>query len=419
MSEKKRILILTADAGFGHRSAANAILSALEKNHGEECECHILNPIEDKRAPFFLRDSGADYDHLIRTAPQLYRLGYEASDNDIPTQIMETALTLSLYEIMQDMVKEYNPDAIVTTYPLYQAPLISYFKLNKYYVPLLTVVTDLVSVHRIWFSPGVNQCLVPTTDVKALAIKHDVAQSRIHITGIPVSPDFKLKKRNKKEMRKELGWDPNLPTFLAVGSQRVDQLVEMLNVINHFGIKLQVVAVAGKDEELFSELNKIEWHIPAHVYDFVENMPELMMASDAIICKAGGLIVTESLACGLPILLIDVIPGQEEGNRDYVVEQGAGAMIDSPMQMLETLSHWVTDGEKKLRQVSSNSRRVGKPNSALEVANYAWRAALRGPVNKRGRSGLGLPRLMELLTRHNIPWVKEPAEAKETQNENK
>jgi hypothetical protein len=79
----------------------------------------------------------------------------------------------------------------------------------------------------------------------------------------------------------------------------------------------------------------------------------------------------------------------------------------------------VADGGKKLRQVASSSRRVGKPNSALEVANYAWRAALRGPVNKRGRSGLGLPRLMELLTRHNIPWVKEPAEAKETQNENK
>ncbi len=419
MGDKKRILILTADAGFGHRSAANAIQAALEVKHAAECECLILNPLDDKRAPFFLRDSGADYDRLIRTAPQLYRLGYEASDNDIPTQIMESALTLGLYEIMQDMVKEHNPDAIVTTYPLYQAPLISYFKLNKYYVPLLTVVTDLVSVHRMWFASGIEQCLVPTSEVEALAIKYDLPHSRIHITGIPVSPDFKLKKRSKKEMRKELGWDPNLPTFLAVGSRRVDQLVEMLNVINHFGSKLQVVAVAGKDEELFGELNKVEWHIPAHVYDFVENMPELMMAADAIICKAGGLIVTESLACGLPILLIDVIPGQEEGNRDYVVEHDAGAMIDSPMQMLETLSHWVADGGKELRQVACNSRRVGKPNSAFEVANLAWRAALHGPVNKRGRSGLGLPGLMELLTRHNIPWSKEPAAPKETQNENK
>lgn len=414
MSEKKRILILTADAGFGHRSAANAILSELKNTHGEECDCTILNPLDDKRAPFFLRDQAADYDRLVNSAPELYRLGYEASDNNFPTQVMESALTLSLYEIMQDMVKQYNPDAIVTTYPLYQAPLISYFKLNKYYVPLLTVVTDLVSVHRIWFSPGVNQCLVPTTDVKALAIKHHIAQSRIHITGIPVLPDFRLKRRSKKELRKTLGWDLNLPTFLAVGSRRVDQLVEMLNVINHFGSKLQVVAVAGKDEELYGELKKIEWHIPAHVYDFVENMPELMMASDAIICKAGGLIVTESLACGLPILLIDAIPGQEEGNRDYVVEHGAGAMIDSPMQMLETLSHWVADGRKKLRQVASKSFRVGKPNSAADVVNYVWLAALRGPVNKRGRHGIGHQTLMEMLTQHNIPWVKEPAEPKET-----
>jgi 1,2-diacylglycerol 3-beta-galactosyltransferase len=414
MSEKKRILILTADAGFGHRSAANAIQIAMEKQHGEECECTILNPLDDKRAPFFLRDQAADYDRMIRTAPQLYRLGYEASDNDIPTQIIETALTLSLYEIMQDMIKQYNPDAIVTTYPLYQAPLISYFKLNKYYVPLITVVTDLISVHRIWFSPGVNACLVPTTEVEALAVKHGVAQGKIHITGIPVSPIFKLKKRSKKDLRKELGWDPILPTFLAVGSQRVDKLVEMLNVINHFGSTLQVVAVAGKDEELHSELKKIEWHIPAHVYDFVDNMPELMMASDAIICKAGGLIVTESLACGLPILLIDVIPGQEEGNRDYVVEHGAGAMIDSPLQMLETLSHWLADGGKKLCQVASNSCRVGKPNSASEVVNYVWRAALQGPINKRGRLGIGHLTLMEQLTRHNIPWVKASAEPKET-----
>jgi 1,2-diacylglycerol 3-beta-galactosyltransferase len=414
MSEKKRILILTADAGFGHRSAANAILAALEKKYGTESECTILNPLDDKRAPFFLRDQATDYDRLVNSAPELYRLGYEASDNNFPTQVMESALTLGLYEIMQDMVKQYNPDAIVTTYPLYQAPLISYFKLNKYYVPLLTVVTDLVSVHRLWFAPGVEQCLVPTTEVEALAIKHKVAQNKIHITGIPVSPDFKLKKRNKKEMRKDLGWDPNLPTFLAVGSRRVDQLVEMLNVINHFGSQLQVVAVAGKDEELYDELKKIEWHIPAHVYDFVENMPELMMAADAIICKAGGLIVTESLACGLPILLIDFIPGQEEGNRDYVVKHGAGAMINSPIKMLETLSHWVAGGGKELRQVACNSRRVGKPNSAFEVADFVWRAALHGPVNKRGRSGLDLPGLMELLTRHNIPWMKEPADPKET-----
>ena len=106
MTDKKRVLILTADAGFGHRSAANAIAAAMDLKHGAECECTILNPLDDKRAPFFLRDQATDYDRLVHSAPELYRLGYEASDNDFPTQVMESALTLALYEIMRDMVKD-------------------------------------------------------------------------------------------------------------------------------------------------------------------------------------------------------------------------------------------------------------------------------------------------------------------------
>ncbi|MRR31013.1 hypothetical protein EG834_11965, partial [bacterium] len=160
MAEKKRILILTADAGFGHRSAANALAAALEQEHGEECEVKILNPIEDRRAPFYLRDSGADYDRMVRSAPELYKLGYDASDKEIPSLLVENVLTLGLYEIMRDMIRAEDPDAIVSTYPLYQAPLTTYFMLNRYYVPLTMVVTDLATVHRIWFAPGVDMCMV-------------------------------------------------------------------------------------------------------------------------------------------------------------------------------------------------------------------------------------------------------------------
>lgn len=404
MVDQKRILILTGDAGFGHRSAANAIAAGLLQNHGEECEIQILNPMDDRRAPFYLRDSGSDYDRLVRAAPELYKLGYDASDTEISSVLVESVLTVALFEILRDMIRELDPDAIVSTYPLYQAPLVSYFTLNHYYVPLTTVVTDLVTVHRLWFSPGVEMCLVPTSEVQALALNNGVAQNKIHVTGIPVSPDFAQKKRHKAELRRELGWDPRLPTVLAVGSRRVDQLIENLNVLNHFGRPLQVVAVAGKDEELYREMNLIDWHVPVHLYDFVTNMPDLMMASDAVVCKAGGLVVTESLAAGLPMLLVDVIPGQEEGNRDYVIEHGAGEMVDSPLQMMETLCHWMADGEKLLKERARNARRLGRPNSASDVAELVWRSALRGPVNKHGRLGLGRTRLIDLMTRHNIPW---------------
>ncbi|TLN11538.1 hypothetical protein FDZ74_10500 [bacterium] len=360
--------------------------------------------MEDRRAPFYLRDSASDYDRMVRSAPELYKLGYDASDNEIPSLLAESVLTLGLFEILRDMIRKHDPDAIVSTYPLYQAPLTAYFKLMRYYVPLTMVVTDLATVHRIWFSPSVDMCLVPTAEVQALALNAGIAQNKIHVTGIPVSPAFAQRKHRKAHLRRDLGWDPDLPTVLAVGSRRVDQLVDHLNVLNHFGMPLQVVAVAGKDEELFRQMKAIDWHIPAHLYDFVTNMPELMMAADAVICKAGGLVVTESVAAGLPMLLVDVIPGQEEGNRDFVLKNGAGDMVESPIQMLETLAHWTANDCKLLHERARNARRLGRPNSAFDVAELVWRSALRGPMNKRGRYGLGRTRLIDLFTRNNIPW---------------
>ena len=412
MEEKKRIVILTADAGFGHRSAANAVAAALQQKYGDKCEIKIINPLEDRRAPFYLRDSGADYDRILRLSPDLYKLGYEASDNEIPSLLLENVLTLGLYEIMHDLICAEKPDAIVSTYPLFQAPLTNYFKLNRYYVPLTLIVTDLVTVHRIWFSPGVDVCMVPTMEVHDLAVSNGIAQNKIHITGIPVSPAFSGRHPAKKELRKKLGWDPKLRTVLAVGSRRVDQLLENLNVVNHFGRPMQIVAVAGKDDELYAQLQAVDWHVPAHVYNFVTDMSEFMLAADAIICKAGGLVVTESLAAGLPMLLVDVIPGQEEGNRDYVVKNGAADMIESPLEMLETLAHLTADGGALFKQRARNARQLGRPNSALDVADMVWRTALRGPVSKQGRFGQGRHMLIDLLARYNISWRENQPAAK-------
>ena len=90
-------------------------------------------------------------------------------------------------------------------------------------------------------------------------------------------------------------------------------------------------------------------------------MSDMMLASDATICKAGGLIVTESLACGIPMMLIDVIPGQEEGNRDYVLKNGAGVLVETPMQTLETLAHWMEGNGEGLNEAAQNAQKIGRP----------------------------------------------------------
>jgi len=402
MADKKKILILTSDAGFGQRSAANALKTALLRKYDEQCEVTIINPLDDPRTPAFLRESEEDYIRLIQKAPEIYRLGYKASDNEIPSAIIENLLILALYEVMGEIVRTHLPDVIVSTYPMYQSALRAFFDLNAVCVPLIVVVTDLITVHRMWFVTGVDLCLVPTEQVKKLALENGMKAEKLRITGIPVSPQLTDSKLSKKELRQKLGWEADLPTLLAVGSRNVDRLAETLHVVNHFGLPLQAAVTAGKDQALLDKLEAMEWHIPAHIYGYVDNMPEMMRAADAVICKAGGLVVTESLAAGLAIMLIDVIPGQEEGNRDYVVQNGAGVMAAKPMQVLETLAHWMVDGRRGLGEAAANARRIGRPIAAMDAAEMIWEAAMRGPGGKVPMSELRRTRLIDLLTRNKI-----------------
>jgi 1,2-diacylglycerol 3-beta-galactosyltransferase len=410
--KKKLILVLTSDVGFGHRSAANAVVAAIQDRYNDECDTLIVNPLEDKRAPFFLRDSGADYDRTVRTMPEFYRFYYDASDTTVTSAIVESSLTVLLFEIMLDIVRIYHPDAIVSTYPLYQAPLQAVFTMRGQDTPLLLVVTDLATVHRIWFNREVDVCLVANTVVRDLGLNYGLTSEQMVVTGIPVNPTLMLDHSTPQELRRKLGWQEGIITFLAVGSRRVDRLLDTLNVLNHFGIPLQLVVVAGNDFALYEKLQMIEWHVPNHLYKYVENIPEMMRAADAVICKAGGLIVTEALAAGRPLMLVDAIPGQEEGNADFVVRSGAGDMARSDDEVLETTAHWLMDNGKILEERAKNAVKMGRPNAAYEIADQAFMAARRGPTKRN--HFFSRKTLIDLFRRNHVRW----GETKELKDSN-
>ncbi|MHC1739488.1 MAG: glycosyltransferase [Anaerolineaceae bacterium] len=382
MSVKKKILILTADAGFGHRSAANAVAAAIEEKYPNELIYEIVNPLDNKGTPTFLRESQADYTKWVRNVPELYRFGYDASDALVPTRLLENSLSVLLHDVMRDILKESQPDAILATYPMYPPALTPLFHNKKRRVPLFTSITDLSTVHRLWFHRKVDGCLVPNSLVADLATSYGLNPEKVIITGIAVNPNVVRETRSKTEIRAELGWTPDIPTVLAVGSKRVERLIDTLNIINHFGAPLQLVVVAGKDEHLLSELSHFDWHIPAHIYDFVDNVPLLMHASDLIISKAGGLIVTESLACGLPMILIEILPGQETGNAEYVTALGAADLADDPICILENLSHLLQNNHSLLKQRAENAARIGQPRSAYKIADILFNAVKDSPPHK-------------------------------------
>ena len=379
MDAKKKLVILTADAGFGHRVAAQAVERAVLERYGDAVAVTTVNLLDDPKTPRILRDSQSDYDKLVRRAPELYQIGYMASDDSITTAIGEGALAVGLYQAAAAMLREQQPDAIISTYPLYSAALNSAFDSKGYRVPLLLVITDLVTVHQIWYNRRVDYCMVPTESVAQQAMNAGIPAERIFLTGIPVNPQMSQRPADRNELRTSLGWQTAPKTFLAVGSKRVKQLLPVLNVLNHYGGEVQLAVVCGRDEELFRELSAVDWHIPVKLYQFVENMAPLLHAADAIICKAGGLITTEALACGLPMLIIEVIPGQEEGNASYVVEHEAGEFVKSPVEALEVIHHWLQQDGAELGMARGRAAAIGRPDAAYAIADLCWQALQIGP----------------------------------------
>lgn len=415
MAEPKKILILTADVGFGHRSAANAIASALKMLHGFECIVEVVNPLDDERTPAFLRESQADYDKMVREMPEMYRFRYQFSDSTVPNYIVENALTVMLFKIIRDLFQRFKPDAVVSTNNMYPAPVSAVLTVMELGIPSFTVVTDLASVHIAWLHDGADMILLPTREARSQALQNKLPKEKLVVTGIPVNPNLAEQTRSSVEIRQSMGWRTDLTTVLVVGSKRVNNLEGTLNVINHSGLPIQMLVIAGGDDSLYQSLLKTTWHKPVHVYNFVENMPDFLKAADCIITKAGGLIVTESLACGLPMLLVDVTPGQEEGNADFVVRNGVGELARSPIEALENLFHWMENDKKLLKGYRQQALLIGRPQSAYTAADLIWSAAHSTvfPVNN-DRPAV-LPKILDLLSSFDIDSGRKVDASKETQ----
>jgi 1,2-diacylglycerol 3-beta-galactosyltransferase len=401
-SDRKRVLILTVDAGFGHRSAANAVAAAFEDAYGEVCVVEVVNPLNEKNAPALLRGSQKEYDTFVRRMPDFYKLNYQFSDTQVPAVVIENALLALMFPTIRSLIKRFEPSVILTTHVYYIASLNAYITLRKRDIPSLTVVTDLTDVHRLWFHQGADLCLLPTQEAYQQALASGIPPERAQVTGIPVNPAFANETRSKDELRRALGWKPGLTTALVVGSKRVRNLMNALHLFNHSGLPLQFVLVAGGDDKLFDQFKATQWHAPAYIYNYVTNMPQLMRAADLVIGKAGGLSVSESLACGLPLLMVDVTPGQEEGNAAYVVRNGAGEHANQPVEGLEILCHWLEHDQQLLQERAANACALGHPCSAYTIADLAWQAAEHGRAKPTPRQHELVPRLKEVLRAFDI-----------------
>jgi 1,2-diacylglycerol 3-beta-galactosyltransferase len=368
----EKILILTADAGFGHRRAAQAVEAALVERYSESCIVNVVNPIEDPDVPHFLKQAESGYDRMVIEDPGLYLLSYKASDTPPVARAMQDVTAVALHKALVKVVRSHQPDAIISTYPAYTQAVI--WVLREQDSPALNavVITDLIDVHDLWFHKKASLTFATTHYVYEQALARGLPADRVYLSGLPVHPDIARETRDKETIRLTLGWDPTMTTALIVGSTRSRHTAIIARLLDQSGLDLQLAVVSGGVPEVDEELQHTAWRGAAHIYGKVKNLPEMMHAADFIICKAGGLIVSEALACGLPLILYEALPGQEAGNMRYVVESGAGVWAPGPVGALAAAYAWLTGDRRDLETCQAAARRAGRPRAAQEIAEQVY-----------------------------------------------
>lgn len=416
-ANERTILFLISDTGAGHRSAANAIRNAINFiSQKEQEEWHkrqqqifgsadntdttspVAQPLTyrieivdvfDEYSRFPLRETVKLYGPAIRYNPRLYGQVFHLSDKAQRVTAVQQVANPLIHSGLIRLFTSVQPDIIVSIHPMLNHITVRVLEDLGIHVPFLTVVTDLISVHSAWFAPGTDGYILPTEQAKQLYLARGLDPERVHVLGMPIDPKFTRPTDSKEELQSRFGLEPGLPVVLLVGGgDGAGGLYDAVRAISRARLPVQLLVITGRNKRLYARLQRTRanLHVPAKIFGFVQNMPEMMRASDVIITKAGPGTICEALACGLPIILSGYVPGQEEGNVDFVIKNDVGVLAYDSIELVDALRRLIKPGSAMMRRQLANAKRLSRPRASFDIAEcilnylpatgkvYAWQA---------------------------------------------
>lgn len=378
---KKRVLFLMSDTGGGHRAAAEAIRDALYIKYGEEnIEAELLDVFRQSNFP--MNYMPEFYPWIINHSKRSWGAGYNLSNTKRRAEVLSRTYYLANARKFKKMVSERPVDVVVCVHSIIARPTLRAFeRVFDERPPFVTVVTDLVTTHMMWYDVNADYTMVPTQTAYTRGLTCNIPEDKMHITGLPVHPKFIKGLVGQEQSRNALGWQQETPTILMVaGGDGMGPLYETASAINNKHIDCQLAIVAGRNKQLKERLDTTDWNQPTHVYGYVTNMPELMDAAEIIVTKAGPATITEAAIAGLPMILMDAIPGQEDGNVTHVVDNNAGIFEPNPDKIAGTIEQWLAEGKESLKKRTANARAIANPNAVWEIADEVMKWAEYGYV---------------------------------------
>jgi len=354
----KSVLILTAAFGEGHNAAARNLAAAL----GEKGVAVEIHDIFEEAYGGMNRLVRTLYLLVINHLPHLWSAFFFLLDR---TSVVGGGIGVfgRAARLLGRTIAERRPDVIVSTYPGY-GHLLDLIRKRGEAGParLVTIVTDSLTVNSVWFRCGSDFFMVPNAATGAVMREAGVAAEKIRVTGFPVPLIFAEPSPPREGPPFEVLFMVNSSHHLA--APVVEELLKIGGI--------HVTVTVGHDEALGSRLPGLAKAAgkDLEVFGWTPEIPDLIRRSHLLISKAGGATVQEALAARTPMIITQIVPGQEQGNARLLMESGAGELATTPSAIADAVRRTFADGASLYRKRFAATASLSHPDSARTSATF-------------------------------------------------
>lgn len=360
-----KVLILTETiGGKGHLCAAQSIQKAL-KRLDPTSDITLINGLTlvSRLLENAIRYG---YTNTLRYAPILWGRAY--SQEKRLGSLFQTPLGHILAHYLQEVVRHVAPDIVVCTHAFCLSAVAKLKRRHSF--RLGAAITDF-DVNAFWMHDEVDFYLVAHDGMRDKIANAGHTDAEIVVTGIPIDPLFSdLVHVSKRDVRQHLGYNELKRTVLLMGGGLglgpIDRMIG--KIMDDFADTVQILVVAGKNDALRKKCEALysNNHF-IHILGFVHNLAYYYAASDLIVTKPGGLTSSEALAMGLPIIMTQPIPGHEERNSRFLLNQQVALRVKYPKSISRYVRPFIEDN-RFYEQFTARARHQGRPESARHAA---------------------------------------------------
>ncbi len=363
-----KVLILSVTAGYGHISTANAIADEFRARGADVRVEDLYQQIS--RITYEVIDKG--YLLSVKNLKHGYRHAYRHMENSEHVRKLASFFTSNkvITKRIARFLNEYMPDCIISTHP-FAGLVISKLKEDNYIkTPSIGIITDYC-IHPGWEDCTSLEYIVTASELlNYIADQKSMDLERVAPLGIPVRPIFR-NSIDKELAREKLGLLNNKRTVLIMGgSMGYGDMMKTVSAICRMDLDLQLVCICGRNEKLRRHLSMLKTERPIVIKGFVDNVDTYMDASDCVVTKPGGLTVTEALCKKLPLILVNPIPGHEEKNVSFLMNNGAAMCVNDTFSVTEAM-YFLFSTDNRLDDMRNAIENIAKPNASASICDLA------------------------------------------------